>query len=195
MGAKTKVVSEISRARQVAILSLLGEKNAKRWAEDGPQSLRRWLLLTAFWRCVVTESDTWQRHWAKGHAVDSAITRILAKGVSAEDLTLVVRQMQIDALFNAVQVLDHPSHGIEDLQEKITGNVEWRVASFDGESESVGARLGELHGTFLNLDPEGRMGEPPALASKTSVTSKKKPKAAAKKLTATKKRSTSTRPR
>jgi hypothetical protein len=173
MPSKNTPMKELSRARQEAILSLLGEKDPKSWAADGPQSLRRYLLLKALWRCVVRETDAWQRHWAKGHPVDSAITRILAQGVSRDDLTLVVRQLQIDALFNAVQVLDRPSHGIEELQEKIPENVEWRVAAFDGEREVLGAALGELHGTFLNLDPAGRMGEPPQGVKATTKTKTK----------------------
>ena len=168
--------TEIPRKRQAELLTLLGGKNAQRWTADGPQSLHRWLLVKALWRCVIPESDVWQKHWAKGHPVDSAITRLLAKGVSPEDLTLVVRQLQIQAMFDAVQVLDNASHGIEELQQKIPENVEWRVAAFDGEREEVGPRLGELHGTFLNLDPAGRMGEPP-----TTRAGAKKPPSAKKK--------------
>jgi hypothetical protein len=166
----------IPRPRQIELLRALGATDPASVAADGPQSLARWLLLTGLWRSVVdARSDEWQKRWVKGDRTGAAIER-LAKGASAADLTLVVRQMQILALYNAVQLLDHPAHGIEDLQAKITENVEWRLASWDGEADALGSPLGELHGTFLDLDPEGRMGEPPPAPKPRSARAKSKTK-------------------
>ncbi len=153
-----------SRQRQVAIFCGLGVDDPETFAADGPHSVARWLFLTGLWRSIVPEGhDDWQKRWAKADPVGDAIGR-LAAGASPADLTLVVRQLQILALYNAVQLLDHPAHGIEDLQSTIAENVEWRIASYDGEAEALGSPLGELHGAFLRLDPAGRMGEPPVVA-------------------------------
>jgi hypothetical protein len=165
--AKSKPApTPIPHKRQIEILRALGATDPASAAADGPHTLARWLFLTGLWRSVVdARSDGWQKRWVKGDPIGAAIAR-LAKGASAADVTLVVRQMQILALYNAVQLLDHPAHGIEDLQAKITENVEWRLASWDGEADALGSPLGELHGTFLGLDPEGRMGEPPPAAKR-----------------------------
>jgi len=163
---------ELSKKRRVEILRALGEPDAERWAEDGAQSVARWLLLRALWRAVIAESDACLGSRSAGEPVGAGVRRILDAGARAEDLTLVVRQMQVQALFDAVQSLDGASHGIEDLQAKIPENVEWRVCAYDGERAEVGPRLGELHGAFLRMDPAGRMGEAPretTIAKKTTT--------------------------
>jgi hypothetical protein len=165
----------IERKRQIEIFRLLGAKDPEGCAADGPQSLARWLFLKGLWRSIVEDGgDAWQTQWAEGNPVGAAIERLVA-GASRADLTLVVRQLQILALYNAVQLLDHPAHGIEDMQAKITENVEWRLASFDGEAEALGSPLGELHGEFLRLDPAGRMGEPASAPSRRSRAKAPKP--------------------
>lgn len=147
---------DIPKKRQIEILRALGADDPKGHAADGPHGLARYLLLTALWRCVNGEGDAWQAEWAKGTPVGAAIARVLAAGAGASDLSLIVRELQILALFNALQVLDNAAHGIEDLQGKIEENVEWRVAAFDGENEVVGAPLGELHGAFQAMAPRPR---------------------------------------
>jgi hypothetical protein len=196
--AKSKPApTPIPHKRQIELLRTLGATDPASAAADGPHSLARWLFLTGLWRSVVNAgSDGWQKQWVKGDPLGAAIER-LAQGASGADLTLVVRQMQILALYNAVQLLDHPAHGIEDLQAKITENVEWRLASWDGEVDALGAPLGELHGAFLALDPEGRMGEPPPAPkrSRADAPSTTKAKASTKTKPSTKaKASTKTKP-
>lgn len=60
--------------------------------------------------------------------ISSAIQRMLAKGIDPDDLADVVRNAQVDVLFDVCCTLDNSAHGIEDLQEKIPENVEWRLA-------------------------------------------------------------------
>lgn len=86
---------------------------------------------------------------------------MLAKGVDPDDLTDVVRDMQIDVLFNACVSLNDSAHGIEDLQKKIPETVDWCLAEHDVANDRA-ARIAseDLHSDFYDFDPTGRHGEP-----------------------------------
>ncbi len=155
----------MSYERLLELFQQLGAKNPKSWArseakEDIPQ-LVRFLLLSGLWRCVIEEDDRWSTSFADPKdPIAGAIKRMLDKGIDPADLTDVVRDAQVQALYNVVQLLDDPSHGIEDLQESISENVEWRVIEYNGETEEVGRLVEGLHESFMRLDPSGRQGEP-----------------------------------
>ena len=157
----------LTRKRALAIFKMLGEKGASAaaWAdgeatEDKPY-LARWLFLKALWSDVIDEDDGWMREWSnKRDPVPAAIARMLAKGIDPDDLTDVVRAMQVDLLFNVCCLLDDSSQGVEDEQAKIPENVEWRLAEYDGEREKVKRPILDIHGDFYQFDPTGRLGEP-----------------------------------
>jgi hypothetical protein len=97
----------LTRKRALAIFKMLGEKGASAaaWADgettDNEPYLARWLFLKALWSDVIAEDDDWMHEWSsKKHPVPSAIARMLAKGINPDDLTDVVRAMQVDLLFN-----------------------------------------------------------------------------------------------
>lgn len=141
----------------------------------------RYLLLRGLWACAIDEDDRWQKQWHHESPVAKAIERLLAKGIDPADLTDVVRAMQMETLFNVCQLLDSPSHGIEDLQEKIPENIEWRVAEYDGEKEVVGTRaILDIHESFHSFDPTGREGKPrdrfPKKAAAKKLAAKAKPR-------------------
>jgi hypothetical protein len=154
----------MTRKRATALFRELGAKDPEAWAasEGEHPSLVRFLFLTGLWRFAIGNDARWMTSWADSAApIPAAIQRMLDRGVDPADLTDVVRDMQVEALFNVCCLLDNPGHGIEDLQAKIPENVEWRLAEFDGEQERLGRAVHALHESFHQLDPTGRGGEPP----------------------------------
>jgi hypothetical protein len=95
--------------------------------------------------------------WKPG---DAATQRLLAKGADPRDLAAVIRQAQCDLLYEVCQLIDDPSHGVEDLQEKIPENVEWRLCEVDANERPTGRVVLDLHASLGKFDPTGRNGEP-----------------------------------
>ncbi len=154
----------ISYERAKTILESVGAGNrAESYAasESRGPFVARYLLLRGLWACAIDEDDRWQKQWSQTSPVAAAIGRMLAKGIDPADLTDVVRAMQVETLFNVCQLMDNPAHGIEELQEKIPENIEWRIAEYDGEKGVVGKRaILDIHESFYSMDPTGREGSP-----------------------------------
>lgn len=154
----------IPRDRALALFKKLGADDVHAWAarEEDQPALARWVLLTGLWRCVEAADDG---AWLVARAdedspVAAAIGRMLERGIDPADLTAVVRDMQISALYHACQLLDDGEHGIEDLRDVITEAVEWQLGELDGESGEIGRPIEELHAEFHDFDPTGRGGGP-----------------------------------
>jgi hypothetical protein len=81
-------------------------------------------------------------------------------GIDPQDLTDVVRDAQINALYNVAQLLENAGHGLDDEQAKIEENVEWRLVEYDGNTGEVKRTIGAIHDEFFQMDPTGRGGEP-----------------------------------
>jgi hypothetical protein len=151
--------------RALELFTALGASDpawrAKSEAKDDKPQLARWLFLRGLWGCVTKDDHAWPGKWADRKApIPAAITRMLACGIDPQDLTDVVRDAEINALYNVVQLLDSASHGIEHLQAKIAENVEWRLIEYDGEQEKTKRLIKGLHESFHESDPTGRAGEP-----------------------------------
>jgi hypothetical protein len=140
----------ITTKRVKEILESFGEKEAATYAREHAKfpMLERWLFLTALWR-MVRQGEAWVKT-----AKDSAANRMLARGVDPSDISALVRETQIDLLYEVCQLMDDPSHGIEDLQATITENVEWRLCEFDGEKGTVGRPMNDLHASFHSFEPK-----------------------------------------
>jgi hypothetical protein len=149
----------VDAKRAIAILKELGVPDAAMLGKQQGKFpiMERHLLLTAMWRAVLPDDATWSA--AGEDAVGQSIAAVLAAGVDPADLTRIVRQAQVDLLFEICQVLDRSDHGIEDLQGQISENVEWRVCEYDGERDTVGRPMQDLHASILRHDPTGREGE------------------------------------
>jgi hypothetical protein len=175
----------LSQTRALEILKSIGAgDHAESYAKSEARGpfVARYLLLRGMWACAIDEDDRWQKTWFHESPVAAAIERLLAKGIDPADLTDVVRAMQVETLFNVCQLLDNPGHGIEDLQEKIPENIEWRVAEYDGEKERVGDRaILDIHESFHSLDPTGREGQPRDRFPKPRRAPTKKPATSTKK--------------
>jgi hypothetical protein len=149
----------LDRARALELFRLLGAKDPEAWADgearDDRPYLVRYLFLTGLWRAVLGDDAEWT-------ASDPATQRLLAKGADPRDLAAVIRQAQCDILYEVCQLIDDPSHGIEDLQAVIPENVEWRLAEVDANERPTGRVVLDLHASLGKFDPTGRNGEPRA---------------------------------
>ncbi|HEY1546774.1 MAG TPA: hypothetical protein VGG28_03105 [Kofleriaceae bacterium] len=150
----------IDAKRAAAILKRLGAANATVLGKAHAQypMLHRYLLLTGLWRAVLPDDATWTSDGKD--AVGQSVAAVLAAGVDPADLTRIVRDAQVELLVQVCELLDRSDHGIEDLQEQIAENVEWRVCEYDGERAVVGRPMNDLHAGVLGYDPTGREGEP-----------------------------------
>ena len=158
------------------------EWRAKSEAKDDKPQLARWLFMRGMWSMVTDDDYVWPGKWADMKApIPAAVTRMLERGIDPQDLTDVVRDAEINALYNLCQLIDSASHGIEDLQGKIAENVEWRLIELDGNTGKTKRLIEGLHESFHESDPTGRAGEPrPRGAVKARTKSRPKAKAKAK---------------
>nr|HEX4312920.1 hypothetical protein [Kofleriaceae bacterium] len=162
----------VDAKRAVEILKTLGMRDASTVGKQHARfpMVERHLLLTGLWRAVLADDATWSSKHSE------PVAKVLAAGVDPSDLTAIVRQAQVDLLFEVCQLLDRSDHGIEDLQSQIPENVEWRVCEYDGERETVGRPMQDLHASFFHYDPTGREGQPTPggkPAAKTTAKSKR----------------------
>ena len=149
---------KLTRARALELFKLLKAKDAKVWAsgeaDDDRPMLARWLFLTGLWRAVLPDGNEWD-------GGSPAAERLVAAGGDPRDLGAVIREAQIDLLFEVCQLLDDSAHGIEDLQAQIPETVQWRLCEVDADEKPTGRVLLDVHASFHKLDPTGRDGEPP----------------------------------
>ena len=169
MAAKVDPVETVFRA--------LGETpaDAKAMAADeaaGKPMLARTVFLKALWNEIIDDEKTatgeyrWIEGWLRygrnnkkpqtGMAV--ALERLLAAGADPDDLSDIVRQMQILFAFNVCQILD--GEGIEAIAEKIPGfpRLDWRLFSVSPKGKALAA-IESLHESWHSADPSGREGE------------------------------------
>ena len=115
----------------IAEFRKLGVERPERWASsqinEGIPQLQRARVLYKFWGGVVSHSELgWVDEQRRRYAISAraipgngangvthvpAIDRILSAGVSLDDLTTVVREMQIATLFHICLMLDDSSTG------------------------------------------------------------------------------------
>ncbi|MBL0214663.1 MAG: hypothetical protein IPQ07_12330 [Myxococcales bacterium] len=170
----------LTYARAKALFTALGANDpaslASSETKEGRPALARFLFMKALWSCAISDDPRWITSWANPtDAVPAAMKRMLALGVDPADLTDVVRAMQVEVLFNVCCILDSSSHGIEDLQAKVPENVEWRLAEYDGETETLKRPILDVHESFHAFDPTGRGGEPRG-AAKPKAKARAKPR-------------------
>jgi hypothetical protein len=170
----------LTHARALELFRSLGatepESRAKAETKDDRPALARWLFLQGLWSNVIPDDHAWPGKWGDLDApVPAAIQRMLDSGIDPQDLTAVVRDAQINALFNMSQLLDDAAHGIAHLQDKIAENVEWRLVEYDGINRKTKRLIEGLHESFHQADPTGRRGEPKRAAKRAPKTRARKP--------------------
>lgn len=149
-------------------------------ADDWLDRCRK-LFLTDLWSLLVDEDERvdgqpgWIESWFRSHqpgvepsdATAAALFRILAAGADADDLTDVVRTMQLEIIFNACKLLDDPtllgirldSDAGDDLPP---GQAEpgWELMAVRTAASADRRPIGWLHEDLYDHDPSGRYGEP-----------------------------------
>ncbi len=139
-----------------------GADDPESWARsqlaEGIPQLAIFSFAKALWNGVVREDDAeWidkEIDWAKSRPNDPcvqsgrALAEMLAKGVSRQAITDLVRVFQFSALQHACLILDG-SH-VEDVP--IT---DWTLHQVDEAGEPV-ATIQGLHEVLLSMDPTGR---------------------------------------
>jgi len=152
-----------------AVFEKLGAREPASWArsqlDEGIPQLQRFLFLRQAWRNVVREGDTnWmqsqihraQQYPDEPHAgVGHALRRCVEKGVSAQDLTDIVRGMQAQFLFHLCCLLDDPMFAEKELSDFV-----WGLFQVDKNGNPISPRIGGLHESVLETDPTGREMRP-----------------------------------
>jgi len=142
--------------------------------DDPTTPLARSLFQAAAWQLVIDEDAThgnepsWIEAWlrfsrSKGTAatgLGAAIERILAAGADPDDLTDVVRAMQLDVLVNLCGLLDmEGTRMLFESTPEAAGKVGWRLCAL-GENEKARRPIESLQESIQSYDPTGREGEP-----------------------------------
>jgi hypothetical protein len=145
----------------------LGADDPNSWAEsevnEGIPQYARFVFVKAAWKAVI-EKDNF--HWMDNlirqsernpndpcSAAGAVLKRMLAAGVSKEDMTDLVRAMQYDVLFSLCYLLSDTS--VADYPTDSLPRVNWALMQLNEEGEPIGV-IGGLHEYVLSLDPTGR---------------------------------------
>lgn len=117
-------------------------------APESAAALLHELLLRGLWSTVIDEAAPEALHRHGG-----AVARLLAAGVDPHDLVDVIREAQVDTIYNVAQLIDWPDELVEPddaCEVRLT-------ASLPGATAQP---LPELHSCLMERDPSGRAGEP-----------------------------------
>jgi len=147
----------------------LGAPEPEGWAQsqvdEGINQLHRYLFLRQAWSNVISEDDlSWMDKAitiSTAHpdrpfsGIGHALRRLLAAGVSREDLVDLTRGMQARLLFDMCYQLDDPA-----LVEKGLENIGWSLVETDDNLEPTNKTVGGLHESVLETDPTGREMRP-----------------------------------
>jgi len=151
-----------------AFFRRLGAPKPETWAHsqiaEGIPQIARFLFLRQAWRDIVDESDPKWIADAIDHArthpndpyagVGHALTKLMERGATEQEITDLVRGMQAELLFSFCCLLDDPG----ELEPEVS-NVSWALTELDEDGNIVGA-IGGLHESVLETDPTGREMRP-----------------------------------
>jgi hypothetical protein len=149
----------------------LGAYDPEGWArsqvEESIPQYARFVFLRQAWQSVVVDGDTsWiDSHMAQaerrsrdpGAGIGPALQRMLAAGVSREDITEVVRVMQWNVVAGVAYQLADP--GVVDYPREGMPAVNWMLFEVDENGAPLRA-IDALHESVLDTDPSGREMRP-----------------------------------
>jgi len=152
----------------IDFFTVLGARNPEQWArseaEEGIPQRARYLFLRQAWKLVVGENDdSWiaeaeaqsrLRPDQPNAIIGPALERLMASGVSKNDLTTVVRVKQWELLVRLCYLLDDPGD-----VEPMARDIAWRLFQVDDEDQPT-AVIGGLHESVLETDPSGHAMQP-----------------------------------
>lgn len=147
----------------------LGARDPEGWASsqtsEGINQLHRFLFLRQAWERVASESDDgWiDKQLAQSKkdprqpfaGIGHSIARMLAAGVSREDIVDLARGMQAQLLFDICYLLEDPS-----ISESSVNDLGWALVETDADFEPTLETISGLHESVLDTDPTGREMRP-----------------------------------
>jgi hypothetical protein len=149
----------------------LGANNPEGWArsqvQEGIPQYSRFVFLRQMWRSVTPEGDTaWieasiarcdRRPRDPGASVGPILKRMLAAGLSREDISEFARVMQWETLADIAYQLD--DSGIVSYPSETTPPVHWALCEVteDGEVKHI---IDAIHESVLDVEPSGREMRP-----------------------------------
>ncbi len=151
-----------------ALFKKVGARKPEGWArsqiEEGIPQLARFLFLRQAWAQVVRESDgkwidaqiqnTDKRPDGPFAGTGLALRKLRARGATDEELTDLVRGMQVELLFQFCYLLEDPG-----AVEPEVKDIAWALVQVDNKGRLVG-NIGGLHESVLETDPTGREMRP-----------------------------------
>lgn len=149
----------------------LGAFDPESWAssqiEEGIPQYARLVFLRQAWLSIIVDGDTsWielQIQMAErgprqpGGGIGPALKRMLAAGVTREDIAEVVRVMQWSVLASIAYQLDDP--GVVEYPSDETPRVNWTLFEVDDDGQPL-YPIDGLHESVLDTDPTGREMRP-----------------------------------
>jgi hypothetical protein len=145
----------VKRKDLVAAFREIGAPDPEAWAdaqlEQDIPHLHRYAFLTQAWNSVVEpDNQVWiDNQQREGGPPAEALARLIAAGIAPDDLTAVVRVMQLDVLFSICYLIDCP-----DPVETTCGQIDWGLFSADSDGMPV-EWVNCLHEDVLGTDPYG----------------------------------------
>ncbi|WEF33533.1 hypothetical protein [Pseudoduganella chitinolytica] len=109
------------------------------------------LLLRGLWSAIIDETQPLDATRNGG----AALRRLLDSGADPADLLDLVRETQVDLIYNVAQLIDDPAEALG-LELPVELELSVRLAGTD----SSAAPIYSLHSSLMELDPSGRHGEP-----------------------------------
>jgi hypothetical protein len=142
--------SPAAQLEDIGIAPAMAAAIAADVAQGDPRTLLHELLLRGLWSTVIDEAapQALQRH-------GGAVARLLAAGVDPHDLVDVIREAQVDTIYNVAQLIDWP-----DEHQALGEGLDVRVTARLAHAASAPQPLPELHACLMARDPTGRAGEP-----------------------------------
>jgi hypothetical protein len=149
----------MDESKLTELFAKLGARDPAGWArsqtKEGIPQLARFLFLRQAWRCVVPPGDeTWVERELKtpqnkpGGIIVAPLRRLIDGGASIADLTIVVRVMQWQLLFQLCYLLGDPG----DVEEEVK-NIEWCLFQTDDEGNPL-IPIDALHESVLDTAPD-----------------------------------------
>ncbi|MDP2344348.1 MAG: hypothetical protein Q8O67_25540 [Deltaproteobacteria bacterium] len=143
--------ADVRSARVEALRSVftaLGARHPERWArshvQDGVDQIGRFVFLRALWGRIVKDGRFLDKMRKNQSELTPVVERLLIAGADEDDVTALVRALQVGLLVDLCQLLDDPADNDE--------GVRWGLWRMDKRGLPLW-QLGDLRLDVLDVDP------------------------------------------
>ena len=151
------------------VFARLGARDPESWASsqvaEGIEQLHRFVFLRQAWARILADKDTgWIAARIKQAKADPrapyagvglALARCTDMGVDPQDLTDIVRGMQVELLFSLCYMLEDPGFAEGEVED-----IGWSLVVADENCQPTARQINGLHESVLETDPTGREMRP-----------------------------------